>query len=846
MSLRELRASWQRLVLFFLCIALGVGGIVLLRSVVQDVRAGLSRDAKTLIAADVIISTSRPWDDATRRMVEDRIAAARVTARVESIETNTMVRPADERPVARMAEVRGVGPGFPLYGTVDLEGGARFSYALLANHGALVRPELLVQLDAKVGEQILIGKDRFTIRGVILSEPGRRLGAFSLGPRVLVSAADLEQSGLTGWGSRVTRQILLKLPDARAQRLTTELQQDLRGRFVSARSYQSTEDHVGEDLARAENYLSLVGLVIVILGGIGVSSVTRVFVRQKVRSIAILKCLGATSRQVFVAYLAQAVLLGLAGCLLGVGLAAAAVAALPLVFDVSALASLPHGLTVSAVAQGVAVGLLVALLFSVVPLLDVRRVKPSLLLREGGGRGAARDWLRWAAIGGLLVALVLIASWQAASLKVGLAVSVGLACVALALHLAGLGLVRAVRPLASARSVALRHAVLRLTRPGNQTRAVLLAVGLGAFFIVGVRSLQSNLLREFSFAIDTNGADMFLIDVQPSQAASMRAFLDERGAKGAALIPVMRARVTAVHGRDINLDGYENVRRRGELGREFTVTWREHLTPNEKVVRGRFWDGEGLGGPPRPNGRSNAAGEVSVEGNLADRYRIGIGDVIRFDILGREVSATVTSIRSVDFRDARQGGFIFVFRPGLLDRAPATMIAPVRGPASPASRARLQRDIVDRFPNVSIIDLREVLDVVERVLSKVTLGVSVVGGLVLFTGVLILVGSVSMTRFERIYEAAIFRTLGAGTRLLTTMTAFEYTVLGLLSGLIGSLAAIVLSWYVSTRILTINWSPGPVLIAAGIGLTALLVTSVGLLASADILRRRPLGDLRSE
>jgi putative ABC transport system permease protein len=339
---------------------------------------------------------------------------------------------------------------------------------------------------------------------------------------------------------------------------------------------------------------------------------------------------------------------------------------------------------------------------------------------------------------------------------------------------------------------------------------------------------------------------MFLIDVQPSQAAGVRAFLDERGARGAALIPVMRARVVGVRGRNINLDGYENVRGRGELGREFTITWRDHVAPNEKVVRGQFWADGGHRGPPLPGQGGNPAGEVSVERDLADRYRIAVGDVIRFDVLGREVSATVTSIRTVDFRDARQGGFIFVFRPGLLDRAPATMIAPVRGPSAPASRARLQRDLVDRFPNVSIIDLREVLAVFERVLSKVTLGVSVVGGLVLFTGVLILVGSVSMTRFQRTYEAAIFRTLGAGTRLLTVMTAVEYTVLGLLSGLVGSLAAIALSWYVSTRVLTITWSASPGLIAAGVALTAWLVMGVGLVANADILRRRPLGALRSE
>lgn len=834
MSLRELRASWRRLLLFFLCIALGVGGIVLLRSVVQDVRAGLSRDARSLIAADVVVSTNRPWDEATRALVEQRIREVGVVARTESLETNTMVRPADDRPVAKMAEVRGLNPGFPLYGAIEVQG-QRYSYALLQGHGALARPELLVQLDLKVGDAILIGPDRYTIRGVLLSEPGRRLGAFSFGPRVLVAASDLEGSGLTGWGSRVSRQILLRLPEGAAQRFTTRLRSELSGKFVNVRSYLGTEDQVGQDLSRAENYLSLVGLVIVILGGIGVSSVTRVFLQQKVRSIAILKCLGATTWQVFVAYLLQALLLGLAGCVLGVALAAAGLRLLPLAFDPAVVQDIPRGLTGSATVQGIAVGLLVALLFSIVPLLGIRRVKPSLLLRESLRAGRRADWLGWLAMAALLASLVGIASWQAASVRVGLAVSVGLAGVALVLHLAGVLLTRAVRPLARSRSVALRHAVLRLTRPGNQTRAVLLAVGLGAFFIVGIRSLESNILREFSLALDANGADMFLIDVQPAQAPGVKAFLEARGSRGATLIPVLRARVVGIRGKETNLDSYEDVRGRGELGREFTVTWRGDLSPNEKVVQGRFW-----------SGGSNPAGEVSVERSLAQRYRIRLGDVIRFDILGREISASVSSVREVDFRDARRGGFIFVFRPGVLDRAPATYIAPVRGPADPTVRARLQRDLVDRFPNISIIDLREILQVVDRVLSKITLGVSVVGALVLFTGVLILIGSVSMTRFQRIYEAAIFRTLGAGTRLLTLMTVFEYLVLGLLAGAIGSAAAIGLSWYVTTRILTIAWLAYPLISAAGLILTTLLVAGVGVAASADILRRRPLGALRAE
>jgi putative ABC transport system permease protein len=837
MAARELRSSWRRLVLFFVCIALGVGGIVLLRSVVQDVRAAITRDARGLAAADVTLSTNRPWDERTRSDLDRRLASVPGVARTEGIELGTMVRPADpNRQVARLAEVRGVQAGFPLYGVVEIEGGRAYSHAIVEGRGALVRPELLVQLESKVGDGILIGSSRFTIRGVLLSEPGRRVAGFGFGPRVLVDAADLEATGLLGFGSRVSRDIQLRLPEAAIEPVAASLRAIVRGRFVNVRTFRGSEEHVGEELARTENYLSLIGLVIAILGGIGVWSVTRVFVQQRVRAIAVLKCLGATSRQVFAAYLAQAVLLGAAGCALGVGFAWTALAALPtLLADQPAFAGVPNDMTLSSVVQGVAIGLLVAVLFSAVPLLDVRRVKPSLLLREAAS-ARRRDWARWAAVTGLVGALVVAASWQAASLRVGLAVSAGLAAVAAILGLVSAGLIRATRPLASSRSVAIRHAVLRLGRPGNQTRAVLVAVGLGAFFIVGVRGLQANLLAEVSVTLDARAADMFLIDVQPDQAAPLAAMLAGRaGVRALPVVPVLRARVTGVWGRELRVEGADAVRRRGGLGREFTVTWRDRLQPNEQVIEGRFW-AAGRSGRP----------EVSIERSLRDRTRLQVGDLMEFDVLGRQVRARVTSVREVDWRDARQGGFMFVFRPGPLDKAPATLVAPLRAPADPAARARLQRELVDRFPNVSVIDLREILQNVERVLAKVALGVSVVGGLVLLVGALILVGSVSMTRFQRMYEVAIFRTLGAGTRLLIVMTAIEYGVLGLIAGAIGSTAAMGLTYGVSRHVLDIRWSPFPLISLAGLALTTLLVAGVGLAASLDILRRRPLGTLRAE
>jgi putative ABC transport system permease protein len=757
-------------------------------------------------------------------------------------------------------ELRAVQNGFPYYGTVLLQDGTTFSHELLRGHGALVRPELLTQLDTAVGERVLIGGQPFTIRGVITQEPGRRAGVFSFGSRVLIDYDDLQGTGLLTFGSRASYQILLRVRDDAVERLTRDLRRDFRDRFVQSRSYRSTEDDIGEDLLRAENYLSLVGFIMVVLGGIGVWSVTRVFVKQKIRSVAILKCLGATTGQVLATYVAQVLLLGLGGSLLGVAIAAAAIAAVP-ESATGPFTNVAYGLTWSATFQGVAVGMLVSLLFSLVPLLEVRQVKPLLLLRgtevaaasapvPPGGRRRfpwslvpaavlRADRVQVAATVLVSAALVAVAAWQAASVQVALVVCAGFAGIALVLHLAGVLLVKASRPLAAARYFPLRHAVVSLRRPGNQTRVILLAVGLGSFFVLGVRALQANLLSQFTVQIERGGADMFLIDIQQDQVAGVRSFVTDRAPEPPRLVPVLRARVTGVRGSAVNLDSYADVRGRGGLGREYVVTYRDHLEANETLLRGQFWTGQ----PPLAADATEL--EVSIEKIVHERSRIDIGDVMRFDILGRVVQARVTSIREVEWADARNGGFMFVFRPGPLERAPHTYIATLRAPEDPTARGLFQRDLVAKFPNVTAIDVREIMASLTNVLDTVTTAISVVGGVALASGALILIGAVAMTKFQRVYEAAILRTLGASTRLLATMLALEYGVLGLIAGLIGAGGALALSWAVCRFVFDIDWTPAPVLLTIGALVTAALVGIIGVVASADVLRRKPLATLRA-
>ena len=836
MAVREMRASWQRLLFFFVCIAIGVGAIVAIRSVIQSVRNTLTGEARSLMNADAIITSNQALKPEVNAKIDQRLQAAGAQS-MRSIELATMARAADRSDGrARMVELRAVEQGFPYYGRMKLAGGVPFQHSLLTGFGVLVRPELLAQLDLKVGDALTIGSQRFTIRGVIESEPGRRLGAFSIGPRVFVDIADLEKTGLMKFGSRSQNQRLLKVPDAALDKLVVDLRADFANEFARVRSYKATEDDIGEEFTRAENYLSLVGLVIVILGGIGVSSVTRVFVQQKMKSIAVLKCLGARSAQLLAVYVAQVAFLGLAGSLLGVLLAEMAMRAIPsLLAGATPGVDITYALTVPAVVQGLGIGLLVSLLFSLVPLLDVRHVKPSLLLRDEA-RTRRPDVTQIAVTVFVVAGLVGLTVWQAGSLRIGSLVAAGFIGTALALHVAGTLLLRAIKPLARAKSFALRHAVLQLSRPGSQMRIVLLAVGLGSFFIIGVRSLQQNLVDQFAVRMTAESPDMFLLDIQRDQVPSVEqviaAHLDP-GVTAPPLVPVLRARVIGVSGREVNLENYEDVRGRGSLGREYTITYRDQLASNERVVKGRMWEPTASDQP-----------EVSIEQFINESFKINIGDTVRFDVLGRVIEAKVTSVRLVEWSDSRAGGFMFVFRPGVLEKAPHSFIGFLRGPKDADRRARLQAGLVSVAPNVSVIDGREIIDAITSVIDNVTLAVTVVGTLVVVSGLMILIGAVAMTKFRRVYEAAIFKTLGATRSLIATVLLLEYGLLGLLAGGIGAAGAIALSWGISKYALDIPFNPLLGVSAAGVAITTLLVAAIGVISSWDVLQRKPLATLR--
>lgn len=831
---REMRSSWTRLLFFFVCVAVGVAAIIALRSIIQNMNYALVSDARLILAADVQLESNRPWTKESLATIEKRATEHGVAARTETLELASMVRPAEaSKEGVLMVELKAIEAAFPLYGSFRLVEGADYSYGQLENSGALVAPALLERLGLNVGDQIRIGEGSFEIRGAIDREPGST-GGFRLGPRVFVEKSAVDATGLTGFGSRVSRKLLFRVDPSRLDAFVRDLKSDLKDQLVSVRTFKESEERLSTQFERAENYLSLTGLIILVLGGIGVSSVTRVFVEQKRKNIATLKCLGGTGKRITASYLLQVMILGTVGSLLGLVLAQASVTVIAYYFASSLPQNMGHHLTGSAVLQGLGIGVLISFLFSAVPLLRIRNIKPNLLLRDHEEVVRRVDVLRILMGLVLILGLVAITSWQANSVRIGLFFLGGLSTTAGVLYVAAVLTIFLLKKARRMGPFSIRHSINSMSRPGNQSRVIVMSIGLSAFMVLSVLSVQSNLLDEFDLLRQGSLPNMFLVDIQTDQRAGVEQIIRSEAGVEPNLIPTIRTRMVAIDGRDIDLNEVAIERERGMLGREYVVTYRPNLEANETIVAGTFWDTT-----------PSASPEISVEEALKGLGGLGLGSTITFDIQGRRLEAKVTSFRKVDWRRSRTG-FLILFRPGSLDNAPQMLIGAVDGPSDPIRRGRFQRILVDRYPNISVIDVGDILQSIKRILDNLTLGVSFIGGFVFLSGALILAGSIAMTKFQRIYESAVLKTLGAKRRMLLTILLVEYGLLGLVSGLIGVSAASVLSYAVSHYVFDIPWSATPFLSIAGVIVTIGLVVAVGAVASYGVLARKPLSILRSQ
>jgi putative ABC transport system permease protein len=581
-----------------------------------------------------------------------------------------------------------------------------------------------------------------------------------------------------------------------------------------------------------------VGLASLLVGGIGVASSVGAFVRRQQPTIAILKALGASSRTILAVFLVQTQVVGVAGSLVG---AAVGVALQPVL--IAALAgfvpfTLEPRADVLTLVRGVVMGTLATLLCALWPLLDVREVRASLVLRREVDEATPIARRRpWAAALPLAAGLAALSLWQAGSLSIGgifLGASLG---AVVALWLVARGLVVLARRLPAAPSPAWRHGLGALRRPGGHSARVVVALGAGVMLLVAVALLEQSLDAQIDHEQRREAPSFFFIDIQPDQRDGFARLVREAtGGTEPALTPVVRSRLAAIDGTPVTR---ELVRARGGEARETTfyytreyvLTWAVEPPVGNVVTRGRWWDA--APGPPR----------VSVEDVMARRLGIDVGSRLTFDVQGVPIEAEVTSLRKVDWQSLTMNFFV-VFSPGVLDGAPTTFVGTARTPA--AREAELQSAVVGAFPNVTAIPVRDVLERVGIVLGDIAVAIRVIALFTVGTGLVVMAGALAATRYQRLYESVVLRTLGATRGAVARAFAVEYGCLGAAAGVGGTALAAVLAWVVLRFVLETPWRFEPLAMLAGVVLTVVLSVAIGFLATFRLLGAKPLPVLRRE
>ena len=830
MAWRETRAAWRQFTYFFVSIALGVAALVGVGLFADNMDRAIQREARSLLAADVELRTTRPLTpegEAILRKLDDRGIAR--------MHVSELVAMAAAPAGTQLIELKAVEPGYPFYGRLQTEPDSALA-ALFDGARVLAEETLLIRLGLNVGDTLKIGQADFRIAGVLKKEPDRAAGAFSFGPRVLMSQKSLDVTHLVQPGSRVTHRHLLKLSETLSPRAVQgELTATFPDKTLRVSTYQESQPMLRRFLRQLTMYLGLVGLIALMVGGIGVASSVRAFLKEKLETIAVLKAIGAESGTILMVYFMQTLLLGLVGSLAGAALGAALQLALPPLMKTWLTIDLEFHFALLPFVRGVAMGLLTTALFALWPLLEVRHVRPNLIFRREVSEEPAGSPGRAAWIAGALLALALagLALWQAGSWRAaGLFIGALVAALIL-LQGAAWFMVRLARRLPRWKPLVWRHGLANIYRPGSQTKTILVSVGVGVMVILAIHLVERNILWEIGENIPADAPSFFFIDIQPDQKDAFTRLLAERGHADARLTPLVRSRLWALNGQPIRGENYEEHEHGWYFTREYVLTFQQELPKENVVTKGRWWDGAGPPGQVR----------VSVEEEAAHRLGLDLGSTVEFDIQGAKVSGTVASIRKVEWGNMSTN-FYFIFEPGALDGAPMTYVATAR--VDPTEEVPLQRAVVAAFPNVSAINIRAVLDSVARVVDRISLVVRFMAGLSILAGSIVLAGALAATRFRRIYEAMILKAVGATRGTVAGAFAVEYALLGAAAGVIGTGLAAALAWGVGHWILDVKWLFQPAALAWGIVATMAGTVLVGFLSTYRILGQKPLPVLRRE
>jgi putative ABC transport system permease protein len=821
-------------------ISLGVAALVAIDSFSTNIVQSVKDQSRALMGGDISFNSSKPFAPAMDSLFDSLSHRGLSFARVTTFPSMAVV---PRTAGTRFAQVRGVTDNYPFYGKIVTEPAGQWA-ALQTGANAIVDPSLLTSLNARVGDTLKLGFGTFTIIATIKDVPAAAGIAEMLGPRIFIPARYIAETQLLVFGSTADRTVMAKLPPkVDPDKFVKPLRRRIENQQVRVRTVTQTEMQTSEAIENLSSFIGIVGLVALLLGGIGVASGVRAFVARKIDTVAVLRCLGASSGQVLAIYVVQAAGMGLAGAAAGAALGVAIQFLLPQALTDFLPIDVNVTLVPAAVLTGLAVGGWIALIFALRPLLALRNVSPLQTLRRDTDAEVLRmhwsDLPRIAVDVALVLSVVGIAFLRARTTRQALSMSgaTGVAILALAGSAALLSWA-ARKGLRTGWPYVIRQGVANLYRPGNQTRAVILALGFGAFLVSTLYLVQHNILRKFTTAAAESRGNVVFFDVQQDQAAGLDSIIRSRGNDVVQTAPVVTMRIASINGKKIT--DMPATRKPGDRAgwafrREFRSTYREKPAASETIVGGTWF------GPNALKAQQDT-GEISLEEGIAKELLVKIGDVIIWNVQGVEIPTRITSLRKVVWTRFEPNFFV-VFAPPVLRDAPKqyVLLAQVKDPLNVSP---LQRAVVNRFPNISSIDLTSIKRTVDRIVGRVSLAIRFMALFSLAVAIPVLFSAVAATRRARVREGVLLRTLGATRGQIAKILLAEYSLLGVLGGLTGMVLSMAGGWAVVRYLFKMPFAL-PLAPITGIAFVIVALTLlIGLLAGRDVFRETPIAALR--
>ncbi len=839
MAWRDSRTYRRRLLLFIACILLGVGGLVAVRSLGDNLQRVVDSEARTLLGADLRVSSQRAFSP-----VIDSLFTSWGGAQSREVRFASMVF-FPQNGGTRLVQVRALQGAFPYYGTFETDP-SEAARTFQQNAVALLDDGLLLQFGVQVGDSVRVGNHTFVIGGRIKKISGEAMAFATVAPRAYIPLSHLAKTGLIKFGSLASYMAYFKFDHhKRVASIQHQLRPYRQDHNLRTETVASRQRRLNRTLGNLYIFLSLVAFAALLLGCIGVASAIHVYMRQKIATAAIMRCMGAQSGQVLCIYGIQAIAMGLVGTgcgsLLGLGiqylLPGVLAQILPIELDIQ--------ISYWALIQGFGIGLSLSLLFALLPLLPIRNTSPLHTLRASFEDARTEpvltrfksviDPLQLITIGGISLIVVGLGMAQTSSVRVGLGIALGFALAFGSLMGASWLIIKTVRRFfPTSWQYVWRQGLANLYRPHNQTAILMLALGLGTFLITTLYIAQHALLAQIAIAGRDNRPNFVLVDVQTDQVKGVRALLGKQDLPLIHHAPIVTMRLTGIKGQDVRSYGKTHDVPRWAIQREYRSTYRSHLFDSERLVAGTWIDAEWTEEPI----------PISFERGIAHSLRVALGDTLTFDVQGVPVRTTVHSLREVDWQRI-QPNFFVVFPKGVLEPAPQFHVLTTRVNTAEQS-AVLQRTLVQHYPNVSAVDLGLILKTVDDVLSQVAFVVRFMALFSVITGLIVLTAAVTTSRYQRMREAALLRALGASQKQIRRILLIEYTFLGALAALTGLILSIGGAWAVTFFIFDIDFALPTVAIASVFALVILLTILVGMLNSRGIANRPPLEILRAE